>query len=92
MFFYKKILKVLGLGPNVLASKKLKNIYILNINFKETEDFLLKTSKIFNLLNSGDALINLFDFTVLGSPNRANASEHVEQLINRINTAKQCKI
>ncbi|KAL7075318.1 hypothetical protein ACQ4LE_005735 [Meloidogyne hapla] len=56
---------------------------------EENEDILLRTSQVVNLLSSGDALIQLFDFTVLASPAKENARESVDKLITQISISQQ---
>ena len=53
---------------------------------------MLKTSKVLNLLSSGDELIQLFEIAVLCFPNKENGREYINKLIDRINIAKQCKL
>jgi len=53
---------------------------------------LLKTSKVLNLLSSGDQLIQLFEIAVLCFSNKENGREYINKLIDRINIAKQCKL
>ncbi|KAF7635889.1 hypothetical protein Mgra_00004606 [Meloidogyne graminicola] len=53
---------------------------ILEIN-QENDDILFKIKNIFNILNYGNDLINLFEITILACPSRIDAKEYGLKLL-----------